>query len=69
VVIDDMLPLLEKPLPKARNYSEAAAELADRIEDWASRQKGFLWDPALKGYFKRIAKSMKIWVKTCRRLQ
>jgi hypothetical protein len=68
VVIDDMLSLLESPLSPAKDYSEATVELAERIEEWSAKQQGFLWDDALKGYFKNVAHNMKLWVEVCRQL-
>lgn len=61
VIIDDMLSLLETPLPKARTYSEAALSLAQAIREWAMPQKGFLWDSELKAYFQTIANNICIW--------
>lgn len=68
VVIDDMLSLLESPLSPAKDYSEATVELAERIEEWSAKQQGFLWDDALKGYFKNVTHNMKLWVEVCRQL-
>lgn len=68
-IIDDMLPLLEAPLSRAKDYSQASMELADRIVEWSSDQKGFLWDKPLKNYFKNIANNMRLWVETCRQLE
>jgi hypothetical protein len=68
VVIDDMLTLLETPLPNAASYSEAALTLAAGIHDWAMTRTGFLWDEDLKRYFSNVAKNMELWVSTCREL-
>jgi hypothetical protein len=68
VVIDDMLPLLETPLSPARTYGEATVELAERIEEWSAKQQGFLWDEALRDYFKNVAQNMKLWIKVCHQL-
>jgi len=68
VVIDDMLPLLETPLPKAQTYSEAAIALADGIWQWANQQEGFLWDEALKTYFSTVSKNIELWTAVCREL-
>jgi hypothetical protein len=68
VVIDDMLLLLESPLSPAQNYSNATIELAERIEEWSTKQEGFLWDDSLKSYFKNVAQNMKLWVDVCRQL-
>ncbi|MBD2156182.1 hypothetical protein [Leptolyngbya sp. FACHB-16] len=68
VVIDDMLPLLETPLPPAGSYSEAALTLADRIEDWARERQGFLWDDALRGYFLSVSQNIRLWTVVCREL-
>ncbi|NEN94434.1 MAG: hypothetical protein F6K50_02500 [Moorea sp. SIO3I7] len=68
VVIDDMLPLLEKPLPTATTYSEAAVCLASWIMEWSHRQKGFLWDAALEQYFSNVARNIELWVSVCREL-
>ncbi|HBE20260.1 MAG TPA: hypothetical protein DEG17_07885 [Cyanobacteria bacterium UBA11149] len=67
-IIDDMLPLLETPLPPAKNYSDAVIELADKIEEWSGKQEGFLWDDALRDYFRNVAENMKLWVKVCHQL-
>lgn len=68
VVIDDMLPLLEKPLPPCDNYSEAALTLGERISEWANQQSGFLWDDDLKDYFHNVNNNMQIWVDVCHQL-
>ncbi|WP_414550956.1 hypothetical protein [Anabaena sp. CCY 0017] len=68
VVIDDMLSLLETPLSPVSTYSEATLELSDKLEEWAVKQEGFLWDEALKSYFQNIAQNMKLWIKVCQQL-
>ncbi|MEQ8384391.1 MAG: hypothetical protein RH949_18730 [Coleofasciculus sp. A1-SPW-01] len=68
VIVDDMLPLLETPLSQATTYSEATLELTERIEEWSSKQQGFLWDKSLRDYFKTIANNMKLWVEVCHKL-
>jgi hypothetical protein len=68
VVIDDMLPLLEAPLPPANSYSEAALALADRIEAWVSERQGFLWDNELRQYFLNVSQNMRLWTAACREL-
>lgn len=68
VLIDDMLPLLEAPLPPRSDYQTASLELADRLERWAFDQAGFLWDETLKNYFGNIAANMRLWIDACRAL-
>ena len=69
VIIDDMLPLLEAPLPPASSYSDAAIKLSYSIEEWSGKQEGFLWDASLKDYFKNVAGNMRLWVNVCSQLQ
>jgi Reversibly glycosylated polypeptide len=68
VVIDDMLPLLESPLPSTASYGDAALLLAERIHEWAMDRSGFLWDEALKLYFSNVSKNIELWVSVCREL-
>ncbi|MEM9446962.1 MAG: hypothetical protein AAGA75_00330 [Cyanobacteria bacterium P01_E01_bin.6] len=68
VVIDDMLPLLEAPLPKASNYSDAALTLAEWIWSWSQKQEGFLWDEELRFYFSTVSKNIELWTATCEEL-
>lgn len=68
VVIDDMLPLLESEMPRADSYSEAALHWASRLEGWAAGQNGFLWDDALRGYFRNVSENIGLWVEACRQL-
>lgn len=68
VIIDDMLHLLETPLSPAKNYSDATVELAEKIEEWSAKQQGFLWDDALRGYFRNVAHNMNLWVEVCHEL-
>jgi hypothetical protein len=65
VILDDMLTLLETPLPTAQSYSEATLSLAEQIEEWAMHQSGFLWDDGLKAYFQNIAENLRLWVEAC----
>ena len=68
VVIDDMLSLLETPLPKSQSYSEATLTLAHWIWEWAQQRDGFLWDDALRSYFSNVSKNIELWVSACREL-
>ncbi len=68
VVIDDMLPLLEAPLTSTTSYGEAANELAERIVEWSTDRQGFLWDDALRAYFRNVADNMRLWVTVCGQL-
>jgi hypothetical protein len=68
VVIDDMLPILEQPLTKSETYSSAAIDLAERIAEWSAHQQGFLWDDALRSYFRNVAQNMQLWVHACEQL-
>lgn len=68
VVVDDMLPILEKPLPPAKSYSDAARTLADWILEWNQSCQGFLWDNELHQYFNNVAQNIHLWVDVCREL-
>ena len=68
VILDDMLELLETPLPNAQTYSEAAQTLSAWIWEWAQKKTGFLWDEALRQYFLTISKNMELWTLVCQEL-
>jgi hypothetical protein len=68
VILDDMLSLLETPLPKASSYSEATSTLAEKLRVWCYQQNSFLWDFMLQDYFEIIAKNLEIWVSACQQL-
>ncbi|MBE9127555.1 MULTISPECIES: hypothetical protein [unclassified Coleofasciculus] len=68
VVLDDMLSLLEEPLPPTKSYEEAALTLAGKLRVWTHKQNGFLWDDSLRAYFDNVADNMLLWVDTCRQL-
>lgn len=68
VVLDDMLSLLEAPLPPAQSYAEAAITLTNKLRVWTNKQDGFLWDDSLRAYFNNVADNMLLWVEACRQL-
>ncbi len=68
VVIDDMLPMLETPLPQTQTYSEATTALAEILKEWSSQQQGFLWDEALREYFNNVSSNIKVWIEVCNQL-
>jgi hypothetical protein len=65
VIIDDMLPLLETPLSSANSYSDAALELAERLNQLVSYQNAFGGDNSLREYFCKISNNLKSWVSAC----
>lgn len=69
VVIDDMLPVLEASPKSAPDYSAATLALAEQLEKWSADQSGFLWDNALKDYFRNVTANMRLWVKVCAQLE
>ncbi len=68
VILDDMLSLLEEPLPSANSYEEAAITLTNKLRVWTNKQDGFLWDDSLRAYFNNVADNMLLWVEACRQL-
>jgi len=65
VVLDRMVPMLETPLPPTASYAEAYRMLADRLDNWAVCQRGFLWDDSAARFFAQVAKIMRLWVAAC----
>jgi hypothetical protein len=68
VVLDAMLPILEEPLHPASSYAEAYCALADRIDRWAGRSHGFLWDEGTKAFFAEVTRTMRLWTRACAEL-
>jgi hypothetical protein len=65
VLLERMLPILEEPLPKASSYGEAYLALADRIDRWAERTHGFLWDDGTRAFFTDVTRIMRLWTRAC----
>lgn len=67
-LLDQMLPVLEEPLPPASSYAEAYLALADRIDRWARRPHGFLWDEGAASFFGEVTRTMRLWTRACAEL-
>lgn len=67
-LIEELLPLIERPLSPAVGYDEAYLELAERLEEWAHGPRKFLWSEDLTPYCEKLAALMRTWVAACRQI-